>query len=66
MKIDVGTELYIEYFSANFSSIPFIPCQIDSYFLYAENCGTVFKKNYIIYNIEFCIYAKNNKMATFR
>ena len=53
MKIYVGTDLYFEYFSANLSSIPFIPCQINSYFLYAMNCGTVFKKNDMIYNIEF-------------
>ena len=65
MKIDVGTERHIPNFSANFSSIPFIPCQIDSYFLYAVYWGTVFKKNYIIYNFEFCIYAKNNKNGNF-
>ena len=65
MKIDVGTERHIPNFSANFSSIPFIPCQIDLYFLYAGKCGTVLKKKNIIYNIEFCIYAKNNKNSNF-
>ena len=65
MKIDVGTEQHIPNFSANFSSIPFIPCQIDLYFLYAVYWGRIFKKNDFIYNFEFCIYAKNNKNGNF-
>ena len=66
MKIDVGTERHIPNFSANFSSIPFIPCQIDSYFLYAENCGTVFKKMILYIILNFEIKQKITKMATFR
>ena len=66
MKFDVGTYVGVANFSANFSSIPFIPCQINLYFLYAVFVGRIFKKNDFIYNFEFVYMQKITKIAIFR